>query len=171
MNKYTVKLLTRNAVVAAVYFLLTLISFPISYGLIQVRIAELLVLLCFFNRDYAVGITIGCLLANAFGPGNMGVFDIIFGTLATFLSCIGVSFCKHLLISTFIPVVLNSFTIAAVLLFAGGESHTYFAMVGILALGEIIAVTILGYLIFISLKKNEKFMSLIDAKKNQEFKW
>ena len=171
MNKYTVRLLTRNAIVAAVYFLLTLVSFPISFGLIQVRIAEFLVLLCFFNRDYAIGITVGCLLANTLGPGNLGVFDIVFGTLATLVSCIGVSFCKHLLIASLIPVVVNSFTVAAILVFVGEVSQTYFAVVGILAVGEIIAVTIIGYIFFISLRKNEEFMSLIEAKNNKEFKW
>lgn len=171
MNKYTVRLLTRNAIVATVYFLLTLVSFPISFGLIQIRIAELLVLLCFFNRDYTIGITIGCLLANAFGPGNMGVFDIIFGTLATFLSCLGVSLCKHLLIATFVPVVFNSFIVAGILVFVGEVSQSYFVVVGIHAIGELIAVTIIGYIFFMALKKNDKFMSLIEAKKNTEFKW
>lgn len=171
MKKDLVRSITNNAIIAAIYFLLTLISFPISFGLIQVRIAEALVLLCFFNCEYAFGITIGCLLANLLGPGNLGLFDVVFGTLATFASCLLISLFKHLALAGIVPVILNSFTVGSILYFVSENEHSYFAIVGILAIGEIIAIYLVGYLLFRILKNNKKFFELIKAKKNIEFKW
>lgn len=164
MKNNLVKSLVRNSIVAAIYFLLTLITFPISFGLIQVRISEALVLLCFFNPEYAIGVTIGCLLSNAFGPGNLGVLDIVFGTLATLISCVLVSLFKNLLISAIFPIVINGFVIGAILKFTT-ESLPYFALVGFVALGELIAILI-GYILMSILRKNEHFMELIGAKKH-----
>ena len=107
MKNNIVKTITSNAIVAAIYFLLTLISGPFSFGLIQVRVAEALVLLCFFRRDFVCGITIGCLLANALSGESMGIFDIIIGTSATFCSGFFVGKFKHLGLSTIIPILIN----------------------------------------------------------------
>ena len=47
-NKQTVWI-ARIAIMAALYVVLTLISYPFSYGLIQFRISEVLMLLCFWQ--------------------------------------------------------------------------------------------------------------------------
>ena len=57
-----------NAVIAAVYAVLTIGLSPISYGPIQVRLSECMVLLAFYNRKWIPGLTIGCLLANLNSP-------------------------------------------------------------------------------------------------------
>ena len=62
--KLTTRKITQNAVIAAMYFVITLISSPLSFGLIQFRISEFLMLLCFFRKDYVIGVTIGCFLSN-----------------------------------------------------------------------------------------------------------
>ncbi|MEG0134337.1 MAG: QueT transporter family protein, partial [Clostridium sp.] len=67
MSKSTKKLVT-TALVAAIYAVLTLVLGAISYGPIQFRIAELMVLLPFIKKDYIWGLTIGCFLANIIGP-------------------------------------------------------------------------------------------------------
>lgn len=169
MKNYTVKFITKNAIIAAVYFLLSVVSFPISFGLFQVRIAEFLVLLCFFNSDYILGITIGCFLTNLLSP--LGFYDAVFGSIATLVSCALVSLMKHLLLGSLIPVVLNGLVVGAELYFLDGQGQHYFVLVGIVALGELIAVTLIGYAVFILLKKNKHFFELIDANKNIDFKW
>ena len=45
-----------NAVIAATYAALTMVISPLSYGPIQFRFAEILVLFCFFNKRYAIGL-------------------------------------------------------------------------------------------------------------------
>ena len=76
--------LLMNAVIAAVYAVLTIGLSPVSYGPIQVRLSECMVLLAFYNRKWIPGLTIGCLLANLNSP--FGVTDIVVGTTATLVS-------------------------------------------------------------------------------------
>ena len=166
MKNNIVKTITRNAIVAAIYFLLTFIS-PISFGGIQLRLAEVLVLLCFFQRDFIFGCTIGCLLANLFSP--LMPWDLLFGTLGTLLSCLAISFCKHLFIATLFPVLVNAFIVGGELAIIMGEP--LLINVGMIAAGEFIAVSLLGYGLFWLLKNNKTFFASISATKNINFKW
>lgn len=84
MNYSTKKLVT-VAVIGALYATLTLVLAPISYGQFQARVSEVLCILPFFFPASAVGLTIGCIIANLLGPG-MGPLDVIFGSLATLLA-------------------------------------------------------------------------------------
>ena len=90
-NKFNVEIIAKGAVITALYVVLTFITYPVSYGElgIEFRIAEILVLLCFFNNSYIIPLTIGCFIANFFGA--LGIVDAIFGSLATFLSCYFIS--------------------------------------------------------------------------------
>ena len=167
MKKDIVKTITRNAVVAAIYFLLTFAGSGISFGYIQFRFAEALILLCFFRRDFTIGLTLGCLCANCLSPN--GPWDILIGTGATLISCLGISFCKHLLVATLIPVIINGFAIGFELYFI--TNINLWLAVGFIALGELICVSVLGYLLFLLLRRNKPFMVAIGAKMNLDFKW
>ena len=98
--KLTTKKITQNAVIAALYFVLTLISSPLSFGLIQFRISEFLMLLCFFRKDYVIGVTVGCFLSNlamsATILGAGGWIDLLIGTAATLISGLIMPYTKRL---------------------------------------------------------------------------
>lgn len=167
MKNVVVRRLTANAIVAALYFVLTFASSPIAFLGIQIRISEFLLLLCFFNKDYIAGVTIGTLLANLLSP--MLPWDLIFGTLATAIAATGVAFCRHLLIAAFIPAVVNGFIVAA-------ELHIiledpFWINVGFVAAGEVIAVVGIGYTLMMILRKQNSFMEMIGTNQNLEFKW
>lgn len=162
--KVDVKVITRNALIAAVYVALTLLTYPISFMGIQVRLAEILVLLCFFRKDYALGLTLGCLISNS---ASFHPLDMLIGTIATLLSCIGVMFCKHLCIAILFPVVLNGAIIGIELNILLKEPLWFSIMT--VAIGELIAMSV-GYILFMLLKKNKRFFELIDAKQNLNFK-
>ena len=87
-----IKDMTANALIAALYAAFTIAIAPISYGPIQFRFSEILVLLCFFNKKYTIGLTLGCLLANLYSP--TASLDIPFGTAATLVACVGIMFSK-----------------------------------------------------------------------------
>ena len=165
MRNELVRRLTLNAATAAMYFLLTLISSPIAFLGIQVRIAEALCLLCFFRRDYTFGVTLGCFLANLMSP--LGIVDAGFGTAATLVSCLGISFMKQLAIATLIPVAVNAFVVGAELYFILQEP--FWINVGLVAAGEFIAVSVVGYWLFFLLGKRPGFRKLIGAKMNENF--
>ena len=81
----SVRKLARCGVVAAIYVVLCLALQPLSYGAVQVRVAEALCLLPVFGTEYMLGVVLGCFLANLLGST---IVDVIFGTLATLLACL-----------------------------------------------------------------------------------
>ena len=166
--KSGIGIIVRNGIMAALYVVLTLISYPISYGLYQLRISEALVLLCFVRKDYTIGVTLGCLIANAFSP-ELGPIDMLIGTSATLISCLLVCFCKHLLIASFIPIVANALLVGFELSYIL-EVAPFWVAAGFVALGELGAMVI-GYLIFMLTKKRKQFFKFINANQNEEFKW
>jgi len=167
MKKDSLRIITSNAIVAGLYFILTFATSSFSFLGIQVRIAEALILLCFFRRDYTFGITLGCLIANIFSP--IGAWDILFGSLATLVSCLLVSFSKHLFIASLFPVVINAFVIGSELYLILNEPFWF--NTGMVAVGELLSVALLGYMLFLILGKRDIFKTSIRANQNLDFKW
>lgn len=167
MQNEVLRSILRNGVVASIYFLLTYLLSGISFLGIQFRIAEILVLLCFFRRDYIIGLTIGCIIANLISP--LGFWDVLFGSLATLLSCLCISFSKHLFIATLFPVIFNGFIVGAELYYL--LDLPFWINVGYVALGEAVVISIVGYIIFMIIGKRESFHRLIGATRNFNFKW
>lgn len=166
MRKITTKDIVSNALIAALYLVLTLITYPISYLSIQFRFAEILVLLCFFRKDYSIGLIIGCVIANL--ASSIGIVDVGFGTLATIIACVGIMFCKHLAIACLFPVISNAFIV-------GFELYQFLGLpfwlsVGEVALGEFV-VMVVGYILFMILKRRKTFFDNIRANQNIAFKW
>ena len=98
--------IARAAVIAALYAALTLALAPISYGLIQFRIAEALTVLAFFTPAAIPGLFIGCLVANIIGP--YGILDIIFGSLATLIAAFATYKIKNKFLAPLPPVLSNA---------------------------------------------------------------
>lgn len=80
--------LVLTAIIAALYFAMTLISYPIAYGPIQLRLSESLMLVIPLIPAAIPGVTLGVFLANFFNPGNLGPVDYIGGTLATLVAAL-----------------------------------------------------------------------------------
>lgn len=167
-NQETLKRIARNAIVLALYIALTFASYPISFNNLQFRISEILVLLCFFNRDYVIGITLGCFLSNIASP--FMPWDLLIGTSATLLSCLAISYCKHLGIAILFPIIFNSFLVGIEYHFIAENPLPYMYSVGIIALGETV-VLIVGYSLYMFIFKKQNMIKLIDAKRNIDFKW
>lgn len=74
----------RGAVIAAVYAVTTIVLAPISYGMVQVRVAEALTLLPILFPEAIWGLFLGCLISNFFG--GMGPIDIFLGSLTTLVA-------------------------------------------------------------------------------------
>ncbi|MEG0295959.1 MAG: QueT transporter family protein [Clostridium sp.] len=148
MNQNLTRKLVISALIAAVYAALTYALAPISYGLIQFRVSEVMVLLAFFNPTYIGALTLGCLLSNILG--GLGILDIIFGTLATFLSVSAISITaskikdtkKGLIISSIWPVIFNGLIIGGMLSILL-EVPMVIAMLQV-GIGEFLAVSVVG---------------------------
>lgn len=162
MRESTKKIVV-TALVAAVYATLTLSLGFISYGPIQFRIAEVMILLAFIRKEYIIGLTLGCFLANVIGP--YGVPDIVFGTTATSMSAILVYLTSKmqkkwsLLIASLWPTIINAIIIGAMLnIFFGVPLILGMLQVGF---GQFVVITIIGIPFFKMV--NKKYGSLIES--------
>lgn len=147
-NNKTVKRLVRTAIIAALYAVVTIGFAPISYGAVQFRVSEIMVLLAFFDPFYIGGLTLGCFIANILGPN--GIADIIFGTFATFISVYAISFTGKfvknnnlsLIIASLCPTIFNGVIIGFMLNYL--YQLPLILSVGEVAIGEFVVVTIVG---------------------------
>lgn len=161
-----IKDITRLAIVATIYVVFTLIIHPLSFDYIQFRFSEILVLLCFYRKDYVYSLVVGCLIANMFSP--LAVYDMIFGTMATLISVILISKSKNLLVATLYPVLLNGIIVGSMLYFVLDLPVSMFASIGYVAFGEFVVVSIVGFILFKILEKNRMFIEVIKANQNIE---
>lgn len=76
------RLLLRNALIAALYVALTMLVAPVAFGAVQFRISETLNFLCLYNPSYIIGITIGVIISNYM---TYGMLDMIVGGLSTLI--------------------------------------------------------------------------------------
>ena len=83
MKSKKILFMTQAAMIAAIYVVLTLIFQAISFGEIQVRIAEALTILPAFTPAAIPGLFIGCLIGNIIGGSILP--DIILGSFATLI--------------------------------------------------------------------------------------
>ncbi len=157
-----VKDLARLAVVAALYTALTIVFSGFSFGPVQLRIAEVLTLLCFYRRDYSIALIVGCFIANCFSP--MALMDMVFGTAATAIAVLPMFSVKNIWLASLLPVLSNAVIIAAELLIAFNEP-IWLSMLTVGA-GELVVITIIGCPLFkLVLERNRAFMTLIGSKK------
>ena len=150
--------LVKSATVAALYAVLTLLLPVASYGPIQFRFSEILVLLVFYNKRFIPGLILGCAIANLFSP--MMMFDVVFGTLSSFIAFKLMQKAKNLYIASIFPVLLVSVpAIGTWLILASDE--VFFVLLMQFMLSEFVMVSIIGVILFKILEKNEGFMSYI----------
>ncbi|MFW5972176.1 MAG: QueT transporter family protein [Bacillota bacterium] len=152
--KLNVNQITKISVIAALYAVITIIFAPISYGPIQVRVSEALTLLPFFmGVPAAVGLWIGCMIANYIG--GYGVIDIVFGAGITLIAGLLTARAQNLYTAAIYPVVLNAFGVALILYYTLELPYWLTALqVGI---GQFIAVYILGILLMRLLQRYNVF--------------
>ncbi len=158
MNK-KLRTIVKLAVVAAIYVALTISLYPLSYGAIQFRLSEFLMILVCYNPLYSISLTVGCLLANIASP--MGLIDIIFGTLATLLSCIPMIFIKkNKYLASLIPSIVNAIVIGLELQFAY-QVPFYIGAIEVFA-GEFVVVSLIGVPVFKAIEKNERVVEALE---------
>lgn len=158
---FDTKLLLKNALLAAVYAVLTIGLAPISYGPVQVRISEFMTLLAFVNKKYVPGLVLGCFLANMSSP--FGVTDLLVGTFATFLAVYTMRFCPNLLTASLMPVLFNGVLIGAELfcLAALPPGLSVWSAMLYIAGGEFFSVSLLGIVLLRLLLKNRVLREFI----------
>ena len=149
----------RGAMIAAIYVVLTVIFAPISFGAIQFRIAEALMLLPVMTVDAIPGLFVGCLLANLLGGGVW--FDVVLGSIATLLAAIFVwKWRRHPPLAALSPVLFNGLIVGPVVYFAYVRAPgapvsvpTLLFNMATVAFGELVVCCVLGLMLLYALRK------------------
>lgn len=150
--------MTRIAAIAAIYAVLTIILAPISYGAIQVRVAEALTVLPFLTVDAVPGLFVGCLAANVYG--GLGLSDIVFGSLATLLAAVVTWRVPRPWLAPLPPVVANALIVPAYL--AALLHVPYWILAGSIAAGEFLACYVLGYPLLLYIRRRPSLARLLE---------
>ena len=160
MNKKAILYLTRGAMIAACYVVLTYVAnlFGLANGAIQFRISEALCILPIFLPEAVPGLFIGCLISNLITAGNP--FDIVFGALATLIGAYGAWLLrkmptKLLWLATIPTVLANMLIVPPILIFAYGVNDAYLWLVLTVGIGEVVCAAIGGSILGYSLKKSK----------------
>lgn len=141
--------------VAAVYAALSLMPglSVLSFGPVQLRIAEAMSALALLTPWAIPGLTIGCFLANLGSP--MMVVDLPFGTLATLIATLLTYLLrKKPALAMLMPVIANGVIIGATISFYTDAGFSLIINMALVAAGEAVACYVFGLPLYRILKKN-----------------
>ena len=155
--------LTKASIIAAIYVILVLIQllpFPIAtltFGPVQLRLAEGLALLPLVEAAAIPGLFVGCILANLLlAPiSGFGLVDIIGGSLVTLVAAYLTSKMKSKITGMIPPVLLNGLIVSVWVSYFTKIPYLY-TVLGIGG-GELLSVAIFGSVILYVYDKSTNF--------------
>lgn len=144
MKNKNVTYLTQAAMIAAIYVVLTFVFAPISFGEVQIRIAEMLTVLPLFTPAAIPGLFVGCLIGNIAGGAVLP--DVIFGSIATLLGAVGTYQLRKCprVIGVLPPVLANICIVPFVLRYAYGVVLPIPFLMLTVGIGEVVSCELLG---------------------------
>lgn len=153
MNKSKILSLAQGGIIAALYTVVCVLLAPISYGNVQVRVAEALAIMPIFTPAAIPGLFIGCMLANIIAGGI--ALDVIFGSLATLIGAAGTYLLRNQppWIATIPPIVSNTVIVPLILYYGYGLTLPIWFMMFTVCIGEVIGCGVLGVLLAKALNK------------------
>ncbi|NTU88918.1 MAG: QueT transporter family protein [Actinobacteria bacterium] len=165
------RFVARAGMIAAVYAVLTLLTVlflqGFAWGPVQFRVSEATCVLAVLTGAAVPGLTIGCLVANLIaipitGSGLLGLLDVFFGTLATFLGALwtrkfrakpklallGPILSNALIVPAYLPILLSGYGFYTIpftdISLDGAYVPMYLFGVVAIALGEAVVLYGLG---------------------------
>ncbi len=158
-----IRYLTKASLIAAIYVILVLLQtlpFPIAsltFGPIQLRIAEGLALLPLVEAAAVPGVFVGCLIANLLiAPySGFGLIDIFGGSLVTLLAAYLTSKMKNKITGIIPPVVLNGLIVSIWVSYFTKVPYIY-TVLGVGG-GELASVAIFGSVLLYVYEKATNF--------------
>lgn len=156
-NSKSISFLTKSAVIAALYVVLTWLSstLGLASGVVQLRLSEALTILPLFTPAAIPGLFIGCLLANIM-TGSV-VWDVVFGSLATLIGAFGTYLLrkKSIYLAPLPPILANAVIVPFVLQYAYMAEGSYWFFMLTVGAGEVLSCGVLGVLLAKALRRSK----------------
>lgn len=146
------KYLTRGALIAALYVVITYILTPISFGPLQFRLSEALTVLPILYPEAIPALFVGVLLSNIFG--GLGLVDIIGGSLTTLIAAYFTYRYRDSFFAYLSPIIFNGLLISLYLHVL--YKIPYWLTVIEISISEAVVVFLVGYPLINYLKNKEK---------------
>jgi uncharacterized membrane protein len=155
------------SIIAVLYAVLVIVLAPISFGPVQLRIADCIIpLAALFGLPAVFGVTIGCFVSNMYYW--LGFYDVFFGPLANFIAAFLIFLLRR---KPILATILGSLPIGFIV---GGYLWIFFpppvvfglnlpvwlAMMLSITISTLISLTLIGYPILQTMKKTQLIHSL-----------
>lgn len=153
--KSVTKYITVSALIGSLYAVLTVLLAPISYGPMQVRVAEAMTVLPFLFPQAIPGLYVGCMIANIWG--GYGPIDIFGGSALTLIAALLTYWLRRFKtpwLAPIPPIVLNAFGVGYYLHILA--DMPLWATIGWVGLGEAIACFGIGMPLLFAVKRRLK---------------
>ena len=158
MKEHSLKFITKAAIIAALYCVMTMLIAPIAFGENQVRISEALNVLVYFTPAAIPGLFVGCILANLSSP--FGIIDIACGSLATLLAAIVASKIKNKYLVEIPSILFNGVIVGFVLYKMAAVP--YIAGFTSVVIGQTISLYALGLPLIFLIEKIPALKALVE---------
>ncbi len=172
--------IARVGVIAAAYAACTLVAMlflgSLAWGPVQFRVSEALCALALVTPAAVPGLTLGCIIANVAnialsGTGMLGMLDVVFGSLATFVGALftwkmrkrpvvalmGPVLANALIVPAYLPLLLQGIGFYTIpftnISLDGAWMPMYLFGLVSTGIGEAVIMYVLGYPLYRSLRK------------------
>jgi len=144
---------------AALYAVLVVVLAPISFGPVQLRVADVLIpLSALFGWPVVAGVTVGCFVGNAYFA--LGPIDVVAGPIANLIAATTILMLRR---RQLLACVVGALPIGIIV---GGYLWTFFpppeslsflepwaAMIVSLTISSFIVISVIGYLLLVALSR------------------
>lgn len=174
-QKQYIKKVVYAAMIAAAYTAISLALAPITYGMVQFRVAEAMTILPIYSPVAIWGLTLGCAITNFVGASTganfLGILDVFIGTAATLVSAVFTRMLRKYrwkklpILATIPPVLINAVVIGAEwCYFETGRLLTwqFFSFAAFIAAGQLGACTVMGLVLSAALEKSRVSNRLLE---------
>ncbi len=159
--------IVKQAMIAAIYTVLSVCLSAISYGTVQIRVSEALTLLPVFALGNVWGVTIGCFLTNVIGfftgANILGALDAVFGTAATLVAALLTYALRNVRLkglpvaAVIPPVIVNAVVIGmelCVLINGGFNPVVFWAQAVSVGVGQLLSCGVIGLIMVRVIERN-----------------
>ena len=153
------KKIVRAGLIAGMYIVLSLLTFPVASGAIQLRLSEALTILPLFFAEAIPALFVGCLLSNLI-TGCI-ILDVFLGSAITLIASlftfiVGKTFKNNavrIILGGFFPVVLNALFLPLIWLVAyGAIEYVYCLQVVFLLVSQSVSIYAVGTPLYFAVK-------------------